>query len=71
MFTIDELIAERDAALLKARQLTEYINSDGFYSLSVTESERYYVKKQERALLEYHANLISQIELKQFPAQTN
>ena len=71
MFTIEELIAERDAVLLKARQITEYISSDEFYSPSVTESERYYVKKQERALLEYHANLINQIELKQFPVETN
>lgn len=71
MFTVEELIAERDAALIKARQLTDYVNSDGFYSPSVTESERYFVKKQERALLEYHANLISQIELKQYPIESN
>lgn len=67
MYSIDELIEERDLTLTRARQLTEYINSDEFYAQGMTEAERHYVKKQERALLEYHASLISQIELKQFP----
>lgn len=70
MFTIDELITERDTALLRARKITEYVNSDEFYAPSVAESERHYVKKQERALLEYHASFISQIELKTYPMQT-
>lgn len=70
MFTIEELTAEKDAVLIKARALTEYITSDAFYDQSITESERYFVKKQERALLEYHASLISQIELKALPMKT-
>ncbi|ELP5718851.1 hypothetical protein QTU96_001149 [Enterobacter asburiae] len=71
MFTLDELIAERDSVLLKARQLTEYVNSDEFYAPAVTEAERYHIKKQEKALLEYHANLINQIELKTYPIQSS
>lgn len=70
MFTTDELITERDSVLLRARQITAYINSDEFYAPAVTEAERYHVKKQERALLEYHANLINQIELKTYPIQS-
>lgn len=45
MFTTDELITERDAVLLRARQITAYINSDEFYAPAVTEAERYHVKK--------------------------
>ncbi|MGC0634029.1 hypothetical protein [Escherichia coli] len=71
MFTIDELSAERDSVLIRARQITAYINSDEFYAPTVTEAERYHVKKQERALLEYHANLINQIELKTYPIQSS
>lgn len=71
MYTLDELIAERDSVLTKARQLTEYIGSADFYSPSISESERYYIKKQERALLEYHASLINQIELKTYPIQSS
>ena len=67
MFSLDELIAERDSTLEKARQITAYVNSDEFYAKDITEAERYHVKKQEKALLEYHANIINQIELKQFP----
>lgn len=67
MYSIDELIEERDLTLARARQLTEYINSDEFYAKEITEAERHYVKKQERALLEYHASLINQIELKSMP----
>lgn len=70
MFTTDELITERDSVLLRARQITAYINSDEFHAPAVTEAERYHVKKQERALLEYHANLINQIELKTYPIQS-
>ena len=70
MLTIEQLTAERDATLVKARQLTEYISSDDFYAPDITESERYYIKKQEASLLEYHASLISQIELKSYPIQT-
>lgn len=70
MFSIDELTSERDATLVKARALTEFIASDAFYAADVTESERYFVKKQEKALLEYHASLINQIELKTLPMQT-
>ncbi|HHN9996947.1 TPA: hypothetical protein ACP7TZ_001481 [Escherichia coli] len=71
MYTLDELIAERDSVLTRARKLTEYIGSDNFYSPSISESERYYIKKQERALLEYHASLINQIELKTYPIQSS
>lgn len=71
MFTVNELIAERDAVLVRSRQITEYVNSDEFYAPEVTEAERYHVKKQEKALLEYHANLIHQIELKTLPIQSS
>jgi len=71
VFTIEELTAEKDAILIKARSLTEYIASDEFYAPNVTESERYFVKKQEKALLEYHASLVSQIELKTYPIQSS
>lgn len=71
MFSIEELKSERDETLSKARALTEYIGSDDFYAPSVTEAERHYIKKQEKALLEYHASLISQIELKNYPIQSS
>lgn len=67
MFTIPELKEEKDSVLLKARELTAYIDSPEFYAQDVTEHERYLVKKQEKFLLEYHAGLISLIELKEYP----
>lgn len=67
MISIEELIEERDKSLAQARRLTEYINSDEFYATGVTDAERHYIKKQEKSLLEYHASLINQIEVKTNP----
>ena len=68
MRTIEQLTEERDATLVKARELTAYINSDAFYAPDITEFERRQVKQQEASLLEYHASLITIIQLKQNPA---
>jgi len=68
MRTIEQLIEECDATLVKARELTAYTNSDAFYAPDITEFERRQVKQQETSLLEYHASLISLIQIKQNPA---